>query len=158
MAFYTYILRCADGRYYTGHTDDMDVRLAQHRSGHFPGFTSKLLPVTLVWVETFPTRDEAFTAEMIIRKWSRAKKEALMRGDWEAVSFFARPPSERGNLSRLPDGVSTSLDMSGEERAAISDPFMSSEVETPSEQALPRPLPHAGGEDAARPRSSPPQP
>ncbi len=110
MAFWTYILKCADGLYYTGHTDNIDVRIAQHQTGYFPGFTSERLPVTLVWATDFPTRDEAFAAERIVKKWSRAKKGAMMRGDWDAVGHFARPPSERR------DRVSTSLDMSGEEQ------------------------------------------
>jgi tRNA/rRNA methyltransferase len=90
--FYAYMLRCSDGHYYVGHTDDLDVRLAQHQRGEIPGYTQKRRPVTLVWSETFPERDEAFAAERRIKGWSRAKKEALIRGDWEAISELARKP------------------------------------------------------------------
>ena len=134
MAFWTYILLCADGLYYTGHTDDLEYRIGQHQSGDIEGFTSSRLPVRLMWSQDFTTRYEALDAEMRIKKWSRAKKEALIRGDWEAVSHFAKPPRERPapvvhgapSLSvrversrdahqenAKPMGVSTSLDTNG---------------------------------------------
>ncbi len=86
MAFYTYILRCNEGSYYTGHTDDIDIRLAQHSSGELGGYTAKRLPVELIWCDSFETRDEAFEAERQIKGWSRAKKEALIEGDWDLLS------------------------------------------------------------------------
>ena len=104
MAFWTYILRCADGKYYTGHTDDLDRRIAEHHHGEHCAFTSRRRPVELVWAADFPTRIEAIEAEVRVGKWSRAKKEALIAGDWKRVSHFARPPGER---------VSTSLDTNG---------------------------------------------
>ncbi|QIG52959.1 GIY-YIG nuclease family protein [Altererythrobacter sp. BO-6] len=90
MPFYAYILLCNDGSYYVGHTDDLDFRLGQHQAGALGGYTAKRLPVKLVWSESFPTRDEAFAAERRIKGWSRAKKEALIAGDWELVSRLAR--------------------------------------------------------------------
>ncbi|MGZ8335455.1 MAG: TrmH family RNA methyltransferase [Allosphingosinicella sp.] len=90
MSFYTYLLRCADGSYYAGHTDDLDVRIAQHERGELPGYSEKRRPVVLVWSETFPTRDEAFAAERRIKGWSRAKKEALIAGDWKLISQLAK--------------------------------------------------------------------
>ncbi|ABF52698.1 GIY-YIG nuclease family protein [Sphingopyxis alaskensis] len=126
MAFWTYILLCADGLYYTGHTDNLEFRIAQHQSGLIEGFTSSRLPVRLMWSQDFATRYEALDAEARIKKWSRAKKEALIRGDWEAVSHFAKPPKERPTspfassevempveIAPSPIGVSTSLDTSG---------------------------------------------
>ncbi len=95
MSFYAYMLRCADGTYYTGHTDDLDRRFAEHQSGTIKGYTSKRLPVELVWSETFQTRVEAVEAEFRIGGWSRKKKEAFLRQDWTAISRAAVPPSER---------------------------------------------------------------
>ena len=96
MAFWTYILKCADGRYYTGHTDDLDRRIAQHDSGHFRAcFTFSRRPLELVWSQDFQTRYEALSAELKIKPWSRAKKEALIAGDWGSLSVFAIPPNER---------------------------------------------------------------
>ena len=90
MPFHAYLLRCNNGSYYAGHTDDLDFRMAQHATGAIGGYTAKRRPVTLVWSDSFPTRDEAFQAESGIKGWSRAKKEALIAGDWELVSQLAR--------------------------------------------------------------------
>jgi putative endonuclease len=132
MAFYAYILLCADGKYYTGHTDDLEKRIGQHQSGLIQGFTSSRLPVTLMWVQDFPTRYEALDAELKIKGWSQAKKEALIRGDWGGVSFFAKPPKKR---ELVPPGVSTGLDTNGKGEGSASIPFVSSPVETPISQA-----------------------
>ena len=102
MAFYVYVLRCSDGLYYTGQTDDLERRLAEHKRGEYDGFTAARLPVELMWCETFPTRMEAREAEYRIKPWSRAEKEALFRGDWQALSRAAIPPRERD--SRAPEG------------------------------------------------------
>ena len=90
MSFYAYLLRCNDGSYYAGHTDDLDMRIGQHQSGALGGYTAKRLPVNLVWSDSFLTRDEAFAAERRIKGWSRAKKEALIAGDWDLISHLAR--------------------------------------------------------------------
>jgi tRNA/rRNA methyltransferase len=90
MSFSAYMLRCADGSYYVGHTDNLEARVAQHQQGEIPGYTQRRRPVTLIWSESFPERDQAFAAEQQLKGWSRAKKEALMRGDWDAVRSLAR--------------------------------------------------------------------
>ncbi len=90
MPFYAYLLRCNDKSYYTGHTDDLDLRIAQHRSGALGGYTAKHLPVSLVWSQEFATRHEALAAERQIKGWSRAKKEALIAGDWARVAALAK--------------------------------------------------------------------
>ena len=88
--FHCYLLRCADDSYYVGHKDDMEKRRSQHQSGAFPGYTYKRRPVELMWNEPFQTRDDAKAAEKQIKGWSRAKKEALARGDWAIVSELAK--------------------------------------------------------------------
>ncbi|APL94350.1 GIY-YIG nuclease family protein [Sphingobium indicum] len=103
MAFWTYMLRCSDGRYYTGHTDDLEHRIGQHQSGQGSQFTRRRLPVTLVWSEAFSSRIEALEAERIVGGWSRAKKEAMIAGNWSSVSHFARPPRERFSTSACPE-------------------------------------------------------
>ena len=102
MYFWAYMLRCADGRYYTGHTDDLDRRIGQHQTGGHCKFTSTRRPVTLVWCECFASRMEALEAERIVGGWSRAKKEALIAGDWKRVGHFAKPPSERAAAPEQP--------------------------------------------------------
>jgi len=89
--FWVYILRCADHSYYTGHTEDLDRRIAQHEAGDIPScYTFKRRPVVLVFCQPCVTREEALSAERQIKGWSRKKKEAMMRGDWAEVSRLAR--------------------------------------------------------------------
>ncbi len=91
MAFWTYILKCADGLYYTGHTDDLEARIAQHHAGYFPTcFTFSRRPLEFAWSSDFGTRIEALEAERKLKGWSRTKKEALIRGDWDAVQCLAK--------------------------------------------------------------------
>ena len=94
LHFHVYILRCADGSYYVGHTDRIETRVAQHNSGALGGWTKSRRPVELLWSETFATRDEAFAAERRIKGWSRAKKEALIAGDWQLLSALSRSRQE----------------------------------------------------------------
>ncbi|MFC3173785.1 GIY-YIG nuclease family protein [Novosphingobium bradum] len=93
MAFYAYLLRCADGSYYAGHTDDLEQRMAQHATGALGGYTAKRRPVALIWSDSFQTRDDAFAAERKLKGWSRAKKEALVAGDWQRISDLAKSRS-----------------------------------------------------------------
>jgi len=80
-----YILKCSDNMYYVGHTDNIEKRLAEHQAGAFGGYTSLRLPVKLVFLQMFQSRDEAFIAEHRVKNWSRKKKEALIRGDWNEL-------------------------------------------------------------------------
>lgn len=90
MSFWVYLLRCADGSYYTGHTDNLEKRISEHQSGAYPGYTSQRLPVELVWSQPCVAREEALSAELQIKGWGRKKKEAMMRGDWDKVSSLAK--------------------------------------------------------------------
>jgi predicted GIY-YIG superfamily endonuclease len=101
MSFYCYMLHCNGGYFYVGHTDNLEARLWQHENGTIPGFTRDHLPVKLVWCEQFPTRDEAFAAERRIKGWSRAKKIALIRGDWDEISRLARNKKEGQAFDKL---------------------------------------------------------
>lgn len=104
MAFCAYMLRCGDESYYTGHTDDLEQRWAQHLDRTFGGYTAKRHPLILVWAGEFQTRDEALACEIRVKKWSRAKKEALIAEDWERLSYFAKPPSRRATEPSLDTG------------------------------------------------------
>ena len=91
MDFTVYILKCADGSYYTGHTDDLVVRMSEHESGNFPScYTARRRPLQLVWSQHCDTREAALAAELQIKGWGRKKKEALIRGDWDEISRLAR--------------------------------------------------------------------
>jgi len=88
--FWVYILRCADDSYYTGHTDDLVNRLGEHQIGICNCYTFVRRPVSLIWSQETDTREEAIAAELRIKGWSRKKKEAMMRGDWQAVNQLGR--------------------------------------------------------------------
>jgi len=96
MSFWVYILRCADGSYYTGHTDDLELRIAKHQAGEIVGYTQTRLPVVLVFSEECSSRNDAFVRERQLKGWSRKKKEALIRGDWAEISRLARPSTSSG--------------------------------------------------------------
>jgi putative endonuclease len=95
MNFWVYILHCVDDSYYTGHTDNLEKRIGEHQNGSYPGYTSNQLPVKLVWSQECATREEALTAEIQIKRWSRKKKEAMIRGDWKSVSLLAKKQFEK---------------------------------------------------------------
>jgi predicted GIY-YIG superfamily endonuclease len=94
MSFWVYILLCADNSYYTGHTDNLETRVAAHERGEIPGYTFTRRPVHLAFAQDFPTRGEALAAERQINGWSQRKKEALIKGELERLPELARPSSE----------------------------------------------------------------
>ena len=77
---YTYILECADGTYYCGWTNDIDKRLRTHNAGKGGKYTRVRLPVRLVHLETFPTKEEAMAREWQIKQLKREQKEEIIRG------------------------------------------------------------------------------
>jgi putative endonuclease len=94
-----YILQCADGSYYTGITRrSVDERVSEHMQGLIPGcYTAARRPVALVFSEPYERIDEAAAAERRIKGWSRAKKEAYMRGDFPALSMLAKRGGRRSD-------------------------------------------------------------
>jgi len=88
--FFVYILKCKDGSYYIGHTDNLEKRIAEHNEGKIEGYTSKRLPVECVFAQPFNTRDEAIITEHKIKKWTRSKKEALIKNNWQDLSKLAK--------------------------------------------------------------------
>ena len=85
-----YILRCSDGSYYTGSTRDLEGRLYEHQNGLGAVFTKKRLPVKLVYCEEFERIDDAFHREKQVQGWSRAKKEALIQGQYDLLPKLAK--------------------------------------------------------------------
>ncbi len=80
MPFFCYIVRCADGSYYTGWTTDPERRVAQHNKGQGSKYTRTHRPVTLVYVEEQLNRSDAMRREYHIKQFGRAKKHALVVG------------------------------------------------------------------------------
>jgi putative endonuclease len=92
MGAYIYMLSCADGSYYVGSAtgSDLNRRISEHQSGIRPGYTQSRRPVQLVWSEHFDRITDAIAAERQIKGWSRAKKSALVTGDWQAIGQLSR--------------------------------------------------------------------
>ena len=86
MGAWVYILKCADGSYYTGTTrDELEKRVAEHEAGMFAGYTARRRPVVLVFSQFFDRITDAIAAERQIKGWSRAKKEALINEDYDEL-------------------------------------------------------------------------
>ncbi len=96
MSAYLYMLRCADGSYYVGTTRaSLDDRVAQHNAGDFDGYTARRRPVVLVFEQHFDRITDAIAAERQVKGWRRDKKEALIRGDYDALQELSRAYSEK---------------------------------------------------------------
>ncbi|HXI08151.1 MAG: GIY-YIG nuclease family protein [Bradyrhizobium sp.] len=91
---WVYILRCSDGKYYVGTTrSSLDIRVAQHNAGTFEAYTKSRRPVELVFSQWFERITDAIENERKLKGWSRAKKEALIRGDFGALPHLAKRKS-----------------------------------------------------------------
>ena len=90
MKGYMYILKCANGQYYTGSTKFLDKRIEQHQCGQGANFTRKYLPVELVYYEEYDRIDEAFYREKQVQGWGRKKKEALIEGRYSDIPGLAK--------------------------------------------------------------------
>lgn len=88
--YFVYILKCRDNTYYTGITNNLELRLAQHQSGFKPGtYTFYRRPVELVFHEMFYDVNLAIEWEKRIKGWTKAKKEAMINDQWEKLCGLA---------------------------------------------------------------------
>ncbi len=125
MAFWVYILRCGDDRFYTGQTDDLDLRVAQHMVGRGSEYAARRQPVKLAWADSFATRVQALEFERQVKGWSRAKKEALIARDWAALQRLAASsgtgPSTGSGSTHLKQGNAVRAELD-EARATNTSP------------------------------------
>ena len=88
---FLYILECADGGYYVGTArSSLEKRVAEHNAGTFGGYTAQRRPVILVFSQWFDRITDAIAAERQVKGWSRAKKEALIRGDFTRLPELSK--------------------------------------------------------------------
>src|SRR5690554_5894585 len=107
MGAYLYMVRCSDGHYYVGTArGELETRIAEHNSGHYGGYTATRRPVHLVYSQHFDMIADAIAAERQVKGWSRAKKEALISGDWPRVQSLAE--RRRPHPSRCPPAAGSS--------------------------------------------------
>ena len=89
---YIYILLCSDGSYYTGITKRaLEERFSEHVNGAYPDcYTFRRRPVELIYSEFHERIAEAVATERRIKGWSRAKKEAYIKGDFDGLVRLAK--------------------------------------------------------------------
>jgi predicted GIY-YIG superfamily endonuclease len=89
-SFFVYILRCADGTLYIGHTSNVEDRVATHYDGRGALWTARRRPVNLVYQEQHPSEAKAITRERQLKRWTHAKKIALINGDRAHLKSLAK--------------------------------------------------------------------
>ena len=85
MKWFVYILACSNNSYYVGHTNDLSARFNRHEKGQGAKHTSQNKPSAILYNESFPTELAAIRRERQLKRWSRAKKDALIAGDMDRL-------------------------------------------------------------------------
>ena len=93
-----YILECCDNSYYVGSTKDLKRRMSQHQEGIGSNYTSKRLPVKLIYCEEYDRIDDAFYREKQVQGWTRRKREALINGTPELLPALAKKVFDRSKI------------------------------------------------------------
>ncbi len=96
--YYNYIVKCSDGSYYTGVTNNLEKRIAEHNEGKdIRSYTFSRRPVKLVWSNMTFDINQAIEKEKQIKGWSRAKKEALIKEDWNTLVELSKNRQKEKN-------------------------------------------------------------
>jgi putative endonuclease len=96
-----YLLKCNDGSYYTGVTNNVDQRVFEHNNGYDrDSYTYVRRPVKCVWVSDQMDPDQAIELEKQIKGWSRKKKEAIMNNQWELLPELSRNRMDKNNAKK----------------------------------------------------------
>ncbi|GGH09921.1 GIY-YIG nuclease family protein [Mucilaginibacter phyllosphaerae] len=96
--YHVYILLCRDNSYYTGITNNIERRIAEHDTGENPQcYTFKRRPLKLVFNEIFTDVNQAIAFEKQVKGWRRAKKEAIIAGQWKLLPELSK--SSNGSTS-----------------------------------------------------------
>ena len=99
MPWSVYILRCRDGSLYTGVTNDLDSRVAAHQAGRGARYTASRRPVTMVYNEPVKSKSAALKRELQIKRLSKSKKEALIKGDDNRLNKLSKCRAVHGKIS-----------------------------------------------------------
>lgn len=76
--WFVYVLKCSDGTFYTGATNNLEKRLAEHKKGKGGRYTRSHKVIKIVYSEQFSTKSEALKKESEIKSWSREKKITVL--------------------------------------------------------------------------------
>jgi putative endonuclease len=103
MGAFVYLLRCSDNSFYVGSAtgEDLTKRIAEHNTGFHGGYTSTRRPVQLVWSQYFDRITDAIASERQLKGWSRAKKEALIRNNWQLIERLAKRRAGRPRVKPM---------------------------------------------------------
>ena len=87
---FMYVVECRDGSYYTGYTTDVKKRVAVHNSGKGAKYTRARLPVKLIYAQGFASKEEAMSAEALLKRKKRPQKEQFLseNQDRNLLSYF----------------------------------------------------------------------
>lgn len=88
--FYIYILECEQDRLYVGSCEDIKARFIAHRQGLGAEYTRRFKPVRIAFTESFETRAEAMSREAQVKRWSRAKKQALIENNTDQLKHLSK--------------------------------------------------------------------
>ena len=102
------MLECSDGSYYVGSTRDLERRFVEHASGNGAMYTRTRLPVILVFAQEYSRVDEAYAREKQIQGWSRAKREALIKGSADRLPQLSGSLYRRGDFDTRPPAATQS--------------------------------------------------
>ena len=98
--YFVYIIKCSDDSYYTGFTNNLDRRMIEHNEGKNKDcYTFDKRPIELVWFETFNDVLNAIAIEKQIKGWTRVKKEALIKEDWDKLVLCSKNYTQFGKWS-----------------------------------------------------------
>jgi predicted GIY-YIG superfamily endonuclease len=97
---FVYVLRCADGSLYVGHTKDLASRERIHNSGRGARYTASRRPVRIVYAEEYDSIQRAVTRERQLKRWTVKKKQALVTGSLLALRSRADQPNARQRVTR----------------------------------------------------------
>ena len=102
-SWHIYILKCSDDSYYVGRSSNVENRIIEHNQGKGCDYTAQRRPVELLYVESFDSLDAACNAEQKLKGWSRRKKEAYMKGDWNTLTLLSKPfdPFDKLRMTKL---------------------------------------------------------
>jgi putative endonuclease len=95
-----YILECCDGSYYVGSTKNLERRLSEHQEGLGARYTTRRLPIKLVYCEEYDRVADAFYREKQVQGWRRAKREALINGNPDLLPTLAKKVFDRSKIDK----------------------------------------------------------
>ena len=101
MSYFVYILECSDGSFYTGFTDNVEIRVHEHQIGKYPNsYTFTRRPVILKFYYGFPDKESALAFERQVKGWRREKKLALIEGRWDDLPELSKNYGLKNNLKK----------------------------------------------------------